>query len=162
LEELPVTTHLHRPGAASASHERRFRNTGPAYQWLVYNDPETSRRFRNAALALLAVGAVCSGLLLPEVPLVAERILLAGAAVALLSVLISVGTALVSAFTARPDGLLQVAAAAGTDLEGLAVAVRAAERRRKPTALPSGFHLRTEHKKGKSPEVAIVMVRQGA
>ncbi|GER21971.1 hypothetical protein NCCP1664_04680 [Zafaria cholistanensis] len=157
-----MTPHFPRPRAASGAPERRFRITGTAYQWLVYNDPETSRRFRNATLALLAVGAVCAGLLLPELPLVVERILLAGAAVALLSVLISVGTALMSAFTARPDGLLQVAAAAGTDLEGLAVAVRAAERRRIPTVLPSGFHLRTEHTKGKTPEVAIVMVRPAA
>ncbi|GAA3700470.1 hypothetical protein GCM10023081_41480 [Arthrobacter ginkgonis] len=157
-----MTIHTHRPRATSGAHERRFSITGTAYQWLVYNDPETSRQFRNAALALLAVGAVCAGLLLPEMPLIAERILLGGAAVALLSVLISVGTAMMSAFTARPDGLLQVAAAAGTDLEGLAVAVRAAERRRKPTVLPSGFHLRTEHTKGKSPEVSIVMARPAA
>ena len=154
-----MSIHAPRPRVTSGTHERRFRITGTAYQWLVYNDPETSRRFRNAALALFAVGAVCAGLLLPEMPLIAERILLGGAAVALLSVLISVGTALMNALTARPDGLLQVAAAAGTDLEGLAVAVRAAERRRQPTVLPSGFHLRTEHTRGKSPEVSIVMAR---
>jgi len=53
-----MTIRTHRPRATSGAQERRFRITGNAYQWLVYNDPETSRRFRNAALALLAVGAV--------------------------------------------------------------------------------------------------------